>query len=53
MFANIASTILVPMLAARNGGIWWKWFILTLGIGAFAWLPFIIFYNQRRNTGNN
>jgi hypothetical protein len=45
---NLVSLILIPILGSRNLGIWWKWLLLTLGIGGFAWIPLIVFLNQRK-----
>ena len=43
---NLVSLILIPILASGRGGIWWKWLLLTLGIGGFSWIPLIVFFNQ-------
>ncbi len=43
---NLISLIVIPIIASKNLGIWWKWLLLTLGIGGFAWIPLIIFLNQ-------
>ena len=48
---NLVSLILIPILASGRGGIWWKWLLLTFGIGGFAWIPFIIFTNQGKKLG--
>jgi len=45
---NLISLILIPIVATKNLGIWWKWLLLTLGIGAFAWIPLIAFLTQRQ-----
>lgn len=48
--ANLVSIIGIPVLAARIHGVWWKWLLLTLAIGAFAWIPFVVFLNQNKKT---
>jgi hypothetical protein len=47
---NLVSLILIPILASNKRGIVWKWLLLTLGIGGFAWIPLIIFMNQRKRV---
>jgi len=47
---NLVSLILIPILASNIRGIWWKWLLLTLGIGGFAWIPLIAFMNQRKKV---
>jgi hypothetical protein len=47
---NLVSLILVPILASNNRGIVWKWLLLTLGIGGFAWIPLIVFLNQGKKN---
>ena len=47
---NLVSLILIPILASKNLGIWWKWLLLTLGIGGFAWIPLMAFLNQRKKA---
>jgi hypothetical protein len=48
--ANLISLIVIPILAAKNFGIWWKWLLLTWAIGPFAWIPLIVFLNQRKKV---
>jgi len=45
---HLVSLILIPILASGNRGIWWKWLLLTVGIGGFAWIPLIVFLNQQK-----
>lgn len=47
---NLVSLILIPILASGRGGIWWKWLLLALGIGGFAWIPLIAFFSQGKKT---
>jgi hypothetical protein len=47
---NLVSLILIPILASKNRGIWWKWLLLTFGIGGFAWIPLIAFLNQQKKA---
>jgi len=43
---NLISLILIPILAANHSGKWWKWLLLCLGIGLFAWIPLTVFLKQ-------
>lgn len=45
---NLISLIVIPIIASKNLGMWWKWLLLTLGIGGFAWIPLIVFLSQRK-----
>jgi hypothetical protein len=45
---NLISLISIPIIASSQRGVWWKWLLLTMGIGAFAWIPLIAFLNQRK-----
>lgn len=41
--SNLVSLILIPIVASKRQGIWWKWLLLAFAIGMFAWIPLTVF----------